>query len=520
MLTAVHIRLQEAQARGLRSRTTSTQLLRQAVRRRGGRVRPRVLRRACASGRQGSTSCGRRSADHGFLGVHLPEEYGGRRRGHRRARDRRRGGRRPGCPLLTTSCRPRSAAELIAALRRRSAEGAVAARARRGHEDGVRDHRARRGLEQPPHRDDGDPRRRRVARATARRPSSPGRRRGAAQCWSSCRTGTDEATRARRGSACSWSTPTRRGSRATLDPRRDRAARQAVHPVLRQRRGRRRPARRRRGRRAARRCSTASTPSGSWAPSLCNGVGRYVARASPRATRASGACGTTSRSARTRASPTRSPIAKIELELARLMTQRAAWLHDHAADRAAAGEAANMAKYAAAEAARALPRRGDPDPRWQRHGDRSTALADLWGIVRLLRIAPVSREMVLNFVAHRVARPPEELLTVARRPTPRRRGAGGRERARRRHRRRSSPSAASTGRRRRDRRGGRRSRRRDLPPLPQQATSCSWRYRTRRRRAARMEPAQCSRSRGLDPAARGRRARRRPREFALDRDGA
>jgi hypothetical protein len=26
-------------------------------------------------------------------------------------------------------------------------------------------------------------------------------------------------------------------------------------------------------------------------------------------------------------------------------------------------------------------------------------LADLWGIVRLLRIAPVSREMVLNFVS-------------------------------------------------------------------------------------------------------------------------
>ena len=28
-------------------------------------------------------------------------------------------------------------------------------------------------------------------------------------------------------------------------------------------------------------------------------------------------------------------------------------------------------------------------------------IADLWGVVRLLRIAPVSREMVLNFVAHR-----------------------------------------------------------------------------------------------------------------------
>src|SRR5580692_1079141 len=42
--------------------------------------------------------------------------------------------------------------------------------------------------------------------------------------------------------------------------------------------------------------------------------------------------------------------AKIEVELARLMTDKAAWLCDHAGDTPAAGEAANMAKYAAAEA--------------------------------------------------------------------------------------------------------------------------------------------------------------------------
>ncbi|HET8647970.1 MAG TPA: acyl-CoA dehydrogenase, partial [Vicinamibacteria bacterium] len=40
--------------------------------------------------------------------------------------------------------------------------------------------------------------------------------------------------------------------------------------------------------------------------------------------------------------------AKIDLELARLMTQKAAWLHDTGQE---AGEAANMAKFAAAEAA-------------------------------------------------------------------------------------------------------------------------------------------------------------------------
>ncbi len=90
--------------------------------------------------------------------------------------------------------------------------------------------------------------------------------------------------------------------------------------------------------------------------------------------------------------------AKIELELARLMMAKAAWMHDHSDDRVAAGEAANMAKYAGAEAGlRAL------DAAIQTHGGNGLAseygLADLWGMVRLLKIAPVSREMVLNFVA-------------------------------------------------------------------------------------------------------------------------
>jgi alkylation response protein AidB-like acyl-CoA dehydrogenase len=90
--------------------------------------------------------------------------------------------------------------------------------------------------------------------------------------------------------------------------------------------------------------------------------------------------------------------AKIELELARLMMMKAAWLHDNDADRHAAGEAANMAKYAAAEAGLQCL-----DAAIQTHGGNGMAseygLADLWGLVRLLRIAPVSREMILNFVA-------------------------------------------------------------------------------------------------------------------------
>ncbi|MGH9170116.1 MAG: acyl-CoA dehydrogenase family protein [Acidimicrobiales bacterium] len=90
--------------------------------------------------------------------------------------------------------------------------------------------------------------------------------------------------------------------------------------------------------------------------------------------------------------------AKIELELARLMLQKAAWSYDAGLDPAATGEAANMAKYAAAEASL-----GALDQAMQTLGGNGLAseygLADLWGTARLLRTAPVSREMILNFVA-------------------------------------------------------------------------------------------------------------------------
>ncbi|NMH91725.1 acyl-CoA/acyl-ACP dehydrogenase [Pseudonocardia bannensis] len=87
--------------------------------------------------------------------------------------------------------------------------------------------------------------------------------------------------------------------------------------------------------------------------------------------------------------------AKIETELAALMTQKAAWLHDRGLP---AGEASNMAKYAAAEAALAAI-----DAAVQTHGGNGLAseygLLPYWGLARLLRIAPVNREMILNFVA-------------------------------------------------------------------------------------------------------------------------
>jgi alkylation response protein AidB-like acyl-CoA dehydrogenase len=87
--------------------------------------------------------------------------------------------------------------------------------------------------------------------------------------------------------------------------------------------------------------------------------------------------------------------AKIALELARLMTQKAGWLFDSGRD---AGAASNMAKFAAADAGlRCL------DAAIQIHGGNGMAteygLADMWGMARLLRTAPVSREMILNYVS-------------------------------------------------------------------------------------------------------------------------
>ena len=88
---------------------------------------------------------------------------------------------------------------------------------------------------------------------------------------------------------------------------------------------------------------------------------------------------------------------KIELELARLMLQKAAALYD-AGDDMAAGEAANMAKYAAAEAGVRTV-----DQAIQTLGGSSMTkefgLAAMLANVRTTRIAPVSREMILNFVA-------------------------------------------------------------------------------------------------------------------------
>jgi alkylation response protein AidB-like acyl-CoA dehydrogenase len=97
--------------------------------------------------------------------------------------------------------------------------------------------------------------------------------------------------------------------------------------------------------------------------------------------------------------------AHIEIELARLMMQKAALLYD-AGDDTGAGEAANMAKYAAAEACvkavdQAVHTLGGNGL------TREYGLASLVTAARVARIAPVSREMILNYVSHQSLRLPK-----------------------------------------------------------------------------------------------------------------
>lgn len=91
------------------------------------------------------------------------------------------------------------------------------------------------------------------------------------------------------------------------------------------------------------------------------------------------------------------PLAEchIGVELGRMATARSAELFDAGLP---AGEAANIAKFAASEAAlKAL------DQAIQTHGGNGLSLeyglAELWFVTRLMRTAPVSREMVLNYIA-------------------------------------------------------------------------------------------------------------------------
>ncbi len=126
---------------------------------------------------------------------------------------------------------------------------------------------------------------------------------------------------------------------------------------------------------------------------ICVGIGRYAVAAAAEYAKTRSVWGAPIGSHQGVAHPLAE--ATIAVELAALMTAKAAWLHDRGLP---AGEASNMAKFAAADAALAAV-----DAAIQTHGGNGLSaeygLVPLWGMARLLRIAPVNREMVLNYVA-------------------------------------------------------------------------------------------------------------------------
>lgn len=97
--------------------------------------------------------------------------------------------------------------------------------------------------------------------------------------------------------------------------------------------------------------------------------------------------------------------AHIQVELARLMITKAAALYDAGRD-LEAGVAANMAKYASSEAAAQAV-----DTAIHVHGGNGMTteygVATMLGSVRAGRIAPVSREMILNFVSQHILGQPK-----------------------------------------------------------------------------------------------------------------
>ncbi len=89
---------------------------------------------------------------------------------------------------------------------------------------------------------------------------------------------------------------------------------------------------------------------------------------------------------------------KIALEAARLMTYKAAWAFDNGHNPLEVGSYANMAKFMAADlAVKAI------DHAIETHGGlgftEEVGLISQWSGARLFKTAPVSREMILNYVA-------------------------------------------------------------------------------------------------------------------------
>ena len=90
--------------------------------------------------------------------------------------------------------------------------------------------------------------------------------------------------------------------------------------------------------------------------------------------------------------------AKTQIEMASLMMRKAAWAFDNSVP---CGAESNMAKYAGAEAAIEAV-----DAALQAHGGsgftEETGIYELYPIVRLMRTAPVNRELILSYIGEKV----------------------------------------------------------------------------------------------------------------------
>lgn len=87
------------------------------------------------------------------------------------------------------------------------------------------------------------------------------------------------------------------------------------------------------------------------------------------------------------------------LEVGKLMNRKAAWLYDRNAKDPEAGKCANIAKFVVADAGFEAC-----DAALQAHGgygfDKSYDLLGAYHICRLMKTAPINREMLLNYIGH------------------------------------------------------------------------------------------------------------------------
>jgi acyl-CoA dehydrogenase len=97
------------------------------------------------------------------------------------------------------------------------------------------------------------------------------------------------------------------------------------------------------------------------------------------------------------------PLAEVKIyqDAVRLLTYRAAWAYDKNMSPLDVGVYANMAKYLAAELALMAVDRSIETLGGNGFSD-DFGLGDLWDVARLLRTAPVSKEMILNHIAEHV----------------------------------------------------------------------------------------------------------------------